>query len=141
MRSPKSGLKRVWIALTDNYEPSGLDAAPHPGRLKPRAERGEFASYGLVTTVCARGWFDHAPSIGDDLFLRPYSHGAPTRDLVPMPNGGVAKLYCLASKEAKRRDIQVHRTTAWQMYPAANALINSPRIAFNPAKHVDDAPQ
>lgn len=94
------------------------------GRFKPRVEGGEFAGYDLATPERVRGWFDLAPSIGEDLFIKLYSHGAPERNLVPMLDGGLAELYRLVAEEAKRRGIEFHWATAWQMYQAANALIH-----------------
>jgi hypothetical protein len=94
------------------------------GRLKPRVEAGEFAGYDLATPSRVRGWFDLAPSVGEDLFIKLYSHGAPERNLVPMLNGGLAQLYRLLAEEAERRGIEFHWATAWQMYQAAKAIIH-----------------
>ena len=46
-------------------------------RLMPRLETGEIAGYDLPTPSRVRQWFDLAPTIGDDLFLKLYTHGAP----------------------------------------------------------------
>jgi hypothetical protein len=94
------------------------------GRLLPRVEAGEFAGYDLATASRVRGWFDLAPSIGEDIFLKLYSHGATERNLEPMLNGGLADLFRLVAEEAQRRGIAVHWGTAWQMYQAADALIH-----------------
>jgi hypothetical protein len=40
-----------------------------------------------------------------------------------MLNGGLAELFRLVTEEAQRRGIAVHWATAWQMYQAADALI------------------
>ena len=53
--------------------PLGLRIGP---RLLPRVETGEIAGYDLPTPPRVRLWFDLAPTMGDDLFLKLYTHGA-----------------------------------------------------------------
>lgn len=93
-------------------------------RLMPRLETGEVAGYDLPTPARVRHWFDLAPTIGDDLFLKLYTHGAPQRNLEPLLNGGLASLFGWLAEEADRRAIEVHWATAWQLYQAADALIH-----------------
>jgi hypothetical protein len=92
-------------------------------RLMPRLETGEVAGYNLSTPSRVRKWLDLAPTIGDDLFLKLYAHGAPERNLEPMLNGGLGNMYRWLAEEADRRGIEIHWATAWQMYQAADALI------------------
>ena len=92
-------------------------------RLMPRLETGELAGYDLATTARVRRWFDLAPTIGDDLFLKLYTHGAQERNLEPLLNGGLGDLFRLLAEEAKLRGIEIHWATAWQMYQAADFLI------------------
>ena len=93
-------------------------------RIMPRLETGEIAGYDLPTPSRVRQWFDLAPSIGGDLFLKLYTHGAAERNLVPLLNGGLGHLFTWLAEEADRRGIEIHWTTAWQMYQAADALIH-----------------
>ncbi|MGC9158975.1 MAG: hypothetical protein ACP5FH_08285 [Terracidiphilus sp.] len=93
------------------------------GRLMPRLETGEIAAYDLPTPARVRLWFDLAPTIGEDLFLKLYTHGAPERNLDPLLGGGLASLFGWVAEEAARRGIEIHWATAWQMYQAANALM------------------
>lgn len=93
-------------------------------RLMPRLETGEIAGYDLPTPSRIGQWFDLAPTIGHDLFLKLYTHGAQERNLEPLLNGGLANLYRWLTEEADRRGIEVHWATAWQMYLAADALIH-----------------
>lgn len=93
-------------------------------RLLPRVETSEVAGYDLPTPARARQWFDLAPTIGDDVFIKLYTHGAPEQNLVPLLNGGLANLFRYIADEANRRGIEIHWATAWQMYQAANALIH-----------------
>jgi hypothetical protein len=105
------------------------------GRLLPRLETGEIAGYDLPTGARIKQWFDVAPMIGDDLFIKLYTHGAPERNLEPLLNGGLADLYRLLAEEAERRGVEIHWATAWQMYQAANALIQgrTPHVASTPS--------
>jgi len=94
-------------------------------RLMPRVESGEVAGYDLPTPSRAHQWFDLSPTIGEDIFIKLYTHGAPERNLEPLLNGGLANLYRWLADEADRRGIEIHWATAWQMYQAVNALMNS----------------
>src|ERR1017187_4407088 len=93
------------------------------GRLMPRTESGEIAGYDMPTPVRIKQWFDLAPTIGDDLFLKLYTHGAPERNLEPLLNGGPSNLYRWLAEEADQRGIEIHWATAWQMYQTAEALV------------------
>jgi hypothetical protein len=92
-------------------------------RLLPRVETGEVAHYDPPTPSRARQWFDLAPSIGQDIFIKLYTHGGAELNLKSLLNGGLANLYSFLAEEAIRSDIEIHWVTAWQMYQAANALI------------------
>jgi type II secretory pathway predicted ATPase ExeA len=92
-------------------------------RALPRVETGEIAGYDLPTPSRVRRWFDLAPMIGDDLFLKLYTHGAAERNLEPLLGGALGNLFRWIAEEANRRGIEVHWATAWQMYQAVEALI------------------
>ena len=96
-------------------------------RLLPRLETGEIAGYDLPTISRVRQWFDLAPTIGHDLFLKLYTHGAAQLNLEPLLSGGLADLFVWLKEEADRRGIAIHWATAWQMYGAVYALIDHPR--------------
>jgi hypothetical protein len=93
-------------------------------RMMPRVETGEIAGYDMPTPSRVRRWFDLAPTIGDDLFLKLYTHGALEKNLEPLLNEGLANLYSWLAEEAAHRGIEILWATAWQMYQAADALIN-----------------
>ena len=92
-------------------------------RLLPRLETGEIAGYDLPTPARVSRWFDLAPTINGDLFLKLYTHGADGRNMEPLLNHGLANLYHWIAAEAERRRIEIHWATAWQMYQTADALI------------------
>jgi hypothetical protein len=102
-------------------------------RLLPRVETGEVAGYDLPTPARVRRWFDLAPSIDGDLFLKLYTHGADDRNMEPLLNGGFSNLFRSLAEEAGRRGIEIHWATAWQMYQAAAALIHGRSSVSNMA--------
>lgn len=106
------------------------------GRALPRLETGEIAGYDLPTPLRVRQWFDLAPTIGGDLFLKLYTHGAPERNLEPLLGGGLASLFSWLAEEGDRRGIEIHWATAWQMYQAADALIHGREPFFDAAAAV-----
>jgi len=93
-------------------------------RLLPRLETGEIAGYDLPTRLRVRRWFDLAPRIGEDIFIKLFTHGAPEWNLEPLLNGGLGNLFEWLAEEANQRGIEIHWATAWQMYQAASALMN-----------------
>jgi hypothetical protein len=111
------------------------------GRLLPRLETGEIAGYDMPTPARVRQWLDLAPTIGDDLFLKLYTHGAQERNLEPLLDEGLANLYCWLAEEADRRGIEIHWATAWQMYQAADAVINGREPRATPAACAVEAGQ
>ena len=93
-------------------------------RLLPRLETGEISSYDMPAPSRVRRWFDLAPTIGEDIFLKLHTHGATEWNLGPLLNGGLVNLFGWLAEEADRRGIEVHWATAWQMYQAADSLIH-----------------
>jgi len=93
------------------------------GRLMPRVETGEIAGYDMPTPARVSRWFDLAPTIGEDLFLKLYTHGAADRNLGPLLNGGLGNLFVWVAEEADRRGVELHWASAWQMFQAADTLI------------------
>ena len=105
-------------------------------RLMPRVETGEIAGYDLPTPSRVRHWFDLAPTMGDDIFIKLYTHGASERNQDPLLNGGLGNLFGWLAEEANRRDIEVHWATAWHMYQAASSIIHGRGPVLDPAAGV-----
>jgi hypothetical protein len=76
-----------------------------------------------------RQWFDLAPTIGSDLFLKLYTHGAQERNYEPPLGGSLANMFRWLAEEAALRGIEIHWTTAWQMYQAADTLMRPVAVA------------
>lgn len=94
------------------------------GRVLPRVESGEIAGYDMPDSERVKRWFDIAPRIGHDIFIKLHTHGAPERNLQPLLNEGLANLFRWVAEEAQRRNMEFHWATAWQMYRAVEALVN-----------------
>jgi hypothetical protein len=99
-------------------------------RMLPRLETGELAGYDMPTPLRVRRWLNLAPSIGEDIFLKLYTHGAQERNFEPLLNGGLGNLFRWLAEEADRRGIETHWVTAWQMYQAVDALIQGDKDKF-----------
>ena len=54
-------------------------------------------------------------------------------------NGGLGNLFRWLAEEADRRGIEIHWATAWQMYQAADALIQGRKSVSDPAACVAEA--
>ncbi len=114
-----------WCTSNADNSPKSYDRginATIGGRLMPRIESGELAGNDLATPERVKGWFDFAPMVGEDLFLKLHTHGAVPRSQGPLLDGGLADLYRRVAEEADRRGIEIHWATAWQMYSAVKAL-------------------
>jgi len=99
-------------------------------RLLPRLETGELAGYDLPTPARVRRWLDLAPTIGSDLFLKLYTHGAQERNFEPLLSGGLGNVFRWLAEEAELRGIEIHWATAWQLYQAADALMHGGEISI-----------
>jgi hypothetical protein len=146
--SPTQGhvVNRIyWCTSDPNGRPKsfdhGIDATPGGGkqgdllmitgpvglrfreRLLPRVENAEIAGYDLPTPSRVRRWFDLAPSIGSDLFIKLHTHGAQARNLEPLLNGGLEVLFRSIAEVARARDMELHWASAWQMYLAIERLV------------------
>ena len=92
------------------------------GRFVPRMETGELAAHDLPSEYRARRWFDLAPRIGEDGFIKLYSHGANEANMTALLDGGLQSTYRLVAEEAQRRGACIYFVSAWQMYCAAEAI-------------------
>jgi hypothetical protein len=137
----------------------GIEAAPGAGRhgdllmitgpvgfqfedrIVPYLEAGELAGYRLPLPVRVRTWFDVAPRVGDDLFIKLFSHGADDRNLDPLLDTALPNLFRWVADEAQRRGMEFHWVTAWQMYSAIDAIAHgrSPVAAVAPVPALSEA--
>ena len=97
------------------------------GRLLPRIETGELASYDPPTANRVAGWLSLAPRIGDDIFLKLYTHGAREDNADALlgsttQNSGLLSMYRAIHEAAARRNIAVHWASAFDMFRAVDSL-------------------
>jgi hypothetical protein len=101
-------------------------------RLIPRVESGEIAGYDMPTPARVKQWFNVAPRIGDDIFIKLYTHGAVERNLEPLLQDGLSNVYRWIAEEAMKRNMEFRWASAWQMYKGVAALVGGcdPAPAF-----------
>jgi hypothetical protein len=102
---------------------------------KPRIETGELAGNDRVRPERFALWFEAAPRIGGDAFLKLYAHGAPEKNarcLLGTGNGSSAfedsdldQLCYGIIGECQRNGVELHFASAWEMYQAIEAASRS----------------
>jgi hypothetical protein len=90
-------------------------------RLKPRIEHSELCSYDPVTEYRAHRWLELAPRIGEDIFLKLYTHGTQERHSEYLLEGGLELTLSLITAECRRAGLDLHFSTAWEMRQAVDA--------------------
>ena len=90
-------------------------------RLKPRIEHSELCSYDPATEHRVRRWLELAPRIGEDIFLKLYSHGTQERHSEYLLEGGLELTLSLITTECQRTGLDLHFSTAWEMRQAVDA--------------------
>jgi hypothetical protein len=90
-------------------------------RLKPRIEHSELCSYDPATEYRVRRWLELAPRIGDDIFLKLYTHGTQERHSEYLLDGGLELTLSLITTECWRAGLDLHFSTAWEMRQAVDA--------------------
>jgi hypothetical protein len=91
-------------------------------RLVPRIETGEIAGNDVCSRYRARRWFNLAPVIGEDLFIKLYTHGAQERNSDVLLKHGLLDMYKMVAHEARRRGTEIYYVSAWEMFKAVQAL-------------------
>jgi len=90
-------------------------------RWIPRLDTGELAGYDLPTRERVRLWLKVAPRVGDDLFIKLFTHGAQDRNSGPLLDGGLADLFRYLQTETERQGAQLYYASAWEMSRAVEA--------------------
>jgi hypothetical protein len=91
-------------------------------RLKPRIEYSELCSYDPSTEYRVRRWLELAPRIGDDIFLKLFTHGTQERHSKYLLEGGLEFTLSLITRECQRAGLNLHFSTAREMRQAVDAL-------------------
>ncbi|MDE3106143.1 MAG: hypothetical protein KGK08_13310 [Acidobacteriota bacterium] len=100
-------------------------------RLLPRLEMGEVAVYDPPTPYRIRRWLDLAPRIGDDIFIKLYAHGAREDNAGALlgdrsRTGSLEQMYRWLHQICCERGLEVHWSSAYEMYCAAMQLMQPP---------------
>jgi len=91
-------------------------------RLKPRMETGEIAHQDRPTAYRVRRWLDLAPRIGDNVFIKLYTHGAQERNYQALLlDGALDLLFDLLSAECRRGGHELRYVSTWEMRQAVDA--------------------
>jgi hypothetical protein len=106
-------------------------------RLKPRLEAGELAHHALPSAYRVKRWLDFAPRLGDDIFLKLFAHGAREDNAVDLLGsdtkaGTLAPMFQWIKQAAQERGLELHWTSAFDMFRAVDALIQ-PAALLQPA--------
>jgi len=92
-------------------------------RLMPRIEFSELCSYDPATDYRVSRWLELAPRLGDDIFLKLFTHGTQERHSRYLLEGGLEFTLTLITTECQRRGLDLHFSTAWEMRQAVDAII------------------
>jgi hypothetical protein len=110
-----------------------LSIRAHPRwRMLPSLEVGELAGYAPPSRVRAEHWLDASPRIGNQVFVKLFTHGAADRNLGPLLGGFIARTIRDVRASCHARGWQLRSATAWQMYQAIEAA-RSPGTPQPPA--------
>jgi hypothetical protein len=90
-------------------------------RLMPRIEHSELCSYDPVSPYRVRRWLELAPRIGDDIFLKLYTHGTQERHSKYLLDSGLEASVSLIARECQRTGLDLRFSTAWEMRQAVDA--------------------
>ena len=97
-------------------------------RLIPRLEAGELACYDPPTPSRVRRWLALAPRIGDDIFLKLFGHSAREDNAGALLGTGadagtLAPMFHWIQQAALEQNLELHWASAFDMFVAADALI------------------
>jgi hypothetical protein len=104
-------------------------------RVTPRIEYSELCSYDPATEYRVRRWLELAPRIGDDIFLKLFTHGTQERHSQYLLEGGLEFTLSLITRECQLAGLDLHFSTAWEMRQA----IDRSARADSPAHQLDRA--
>lgn len=98
-------------------------------RIVPRMETGEIAAYDLPTKYRVKRWLDLAPRVGDDIFLKLYTHGAREDNAAALLGtaakvGGLELMFQWLHEAAVERGIELHWASAFEMFRAVDNLVS-----------------
>jgi hypothetical protein len=102
--------------------PLGLNWKERRRRWLPRLETGELAAYAPPSPHRARLWLRLAPRLGDDVFLKLFTHGAQERNSQLLLDHGLDRTLSQLREECARNGQSLYFVSAWEMYSAIEGL-------------------
>ncbi len=104
-----------------------LTLRAHPRwRLIPTLEVGELAGYAPPSRSRAAAWLDAAPRIGNHVFLKLFTHGAPEKNAGPLLGGFIDRVLHDVRQECTARNWRLAFTTAWECCRAVHQAAGLP---------------
>jgi hypothetical protein len=93
-----------------------LALRPHPRwRPLPSLDVGELAGYAPPAPERAERWLAAAPRIGNDVFVKLFTHGAPEKNGGPLLGGFIERTIADVRTACHRREWRLQHATAWEM--------------------------
>ncbi|HZL27443.1 MAG TPA: hypothetical protein VFC39_13040 [Acidobacteriaceae bacterium] len=111
--------------------PAGLHYKKN--RLMPWLEAGELAAHAEPIAYRVKRWLDLAPRLGDDIFLKLFAHGAREDNAAVLLGndsrpGTLGPMFRWISEAAQRHNLELHWTSAFDMFQAVDALIQPEKV-------------
>lgn len=98
-------------------------------RINPRMETGEIAHNDPPTEYRVRRWFDLAPVVREDCFVKLYTHGTQEKNSAMLLDGGLDRMFSAMKVECGRRGWELRYATAWDMRQRVMELIGADTTA------------
>ncbi|MCS7314422.1 MAG: hypothetical protein RMI94_02915 [Bryobacterales bacterium] len=106
-------------------------------RALPSLENGEIGGHRPLSRRRVKAWLRLAPRLGDEAFLKLFTHGTQERHREPFFRGELDRLFELLIEECQRKRVELRFATAWQLYLAAERLIlGRPETVAETPRHV-----
>jgi hypothetical protein len=92
---------------------------------RPSLENGELAHYRPASPDRVQNWHSWSPRIGEDQFIKLYTHGAQEANSHYLLGGGLDRVFDDLKRSCADRSIELRFVTAWEMWNVIEALRKS----------------
>jgi hypothetical protein len=96
------------------------------GRLRPRIETGELADHNPVTSQRVKLWLQAAPSLGSDVFIKLFSHGAKECNAEALLGRDLPFALDELTRLSREEGFQLLFANAWEVRKAIDAIVGQP---------------
>lgn len=94
--------------------PLALNWRERRSGIIPRVEVGELAWHNPPTPERVRLWFDYAPRLGGDIFIKLFAHGAPEKQAGALLGGGLDTMLRLVAERCRALKLELRFASAWE---------------------------